>query len=63
MKILTNRAKDLTKLLLPYKPTQILNELASYKSENPELNIEQVHFFPFGGIKQTSDWVRELSND
>ena len=31
MKVLTNRAKDLTKLLLPYQPTQILNDLASYK--------------------------------
>jgi methylenetetrahydrofolate reductase (NADPH) len=62
MKILTNRAKDLTKLLLPYKPTQILNELAAYKSENPELNIEQVHFFPLGGIKKTADWVAEVQN-
>lgn len=62
MKILTNRAKDITKLLLPYKPTQILNELAAYKSENPELNIEQVHFFPLGGIKKTADWVSKVQN-
>ena len=62
MKILTNRAKDLTKLLLPYKPPQILNELAAYKSENPELIIEQVHFFPLGGIKKTADWVAEVQN-
>tara|TARA_B100001250_G_scaffold362242_1_gene340795 strand:- start:1742 stop:2605 length:864 start_codon:yes stop_codon:yes gene_type:complete len=60
MKILTKRAKDLTKLLLPYKPTQILNELAEYKSKNPELNIEQAHFFPIGGIKQTVDWLDEF---
>ena len=57
MKVLTKRAKDLTTLLLPYKPTQILNELAEYKSKDPESNIEQVHFFPIGGIKQTVDWV------
>ena len=62
MKILTNRAKDITKLLLPYKPTQILNKLAEYKSEDPELNIEQVHFFPLGGIKKTADWVAEVQN-
>ncbi len=60
MKILTKRAKDLTKLLLPYKPTQILNELAEYKSKNSELNIEQAHFFPIGGIKQTVDWLEEF---
>ena len=59
IKVLTKRAKDITKLLLPYKPTQILNELAEYKSKDPKLNIEQVHFFPIGGIKQTVDWLED----
>ena len=63
MKVLTRRAKDITKLLLPYEPTQVLKELAEYKAKDPKFNIEQVHFFPFGGIKQTSDWVREVLND
>ena len=63
MKVLTKRAKDITKLLLPYEPTQVLKELAEYKAKDPKFNIEQVHFFPFGGIKQTSDWVREVLND
>ena len=62
MKILTKRAKDMTKLLLPYKPTQILRELAEYKAKDPEFNIEQLHFFPFGGVKQTSDWLIEAQN-
>ena len=59
MKVITKRAKDLTTLLLPYKPTQILNELAEYKSKDLESNIEQVHFFPIGGIKQTVDWIED----
>ena len=63
MKILTKRAKDITKILLHYEPTQVLKELAEYKAKDPKFNIEQVHFFPFGGIKQTSDWVREVLND
>ena len=63
MKVLTKRAKDITKLLLPYEPTQVLRDLAEYKAKDPKFNIEQVHFFPFGGIKQTSDWVREVLND
>ena len=63
MQILTKRAKDITKLLLPYKPTQVLKDLAEYKAKDPKFNIEQVHFFPFGGIKQTADWVREVQND
>ena len=63
MKILTKRAKDLTKLLLPYKPTKMLNDLSEYKYKDPTLNIQQVHFFPIGGIKQTTDWLEEVLDD
>ena len=59
IKILQKRALDLTKLLLPYKPTSILRELAEYKSINSDFNIEKVHFFPLGGIKQVSKFVQE----
>ena len=59
IKIIQKRAKDLTKLLLPYKPTNIITELATYKANNPSLNIEKVHFFPLGGINQVSDFVKE----
>ena len=59
IKIIQKRAMDLTKLLLPYKPTNIISELAEYKSNNPEFNIEKVHFFPLGGVKQVSDFVKE----
>ena len=60
IKILQKRAKDITKLLLPYKPTQIISELAEYKANNPDFNIEKVHFFPLGGVKQVSDFVKEI---
>ena len=59
IKILQKRAKDITKLLLPYKPTQIISELAEYKASNPDFNIEKVHFFPLGGVKQVSKFVQE----
>ena len=59
IKIIQKRAKDLTKLLLPYKPTNIITELATYKANNSSFNIEKVHFFPLGGIKQVSDFVKE----
>ena len=62
MKILTKRAKDLTKLLLPYKPTEMIRDLSEYKNKDPSLNIEQVHFFPIGGIKQTIDWLEEVNS-
>ena len=60
IKILQKRAMDLKKLLLPYRPTSILMELAEYKSDNPNFNIEKVHFFPLGGVKQVTNFVKEL---
>jgi methylenetetrahydrofolate reductase (NADPH) len=59
IKILQKRALDLTKLLLPYKPTSILSELAEYKLNNPGFNVEKVHFFPLGGVKQVSKFIEE----
>ena len=61
IKILQKRALDLTKLLLPYKPTKILSELAEHKFNNPNFNIEKVHFFPLGGLKQVSKFVQDSS--
>ena len=60
IKIIQKRAMDLTKLLLPYKPTNIITELATHKANNPLFNIEKVHFFPLGGIKQVSDFIKEI---
>jgi len=60
MKVLQKRAKDITKLLLPYEPTAVISELAEYKSQNSDFNIEQVHFFPLGGTKTTANWVEKF---
>ena len=59
LKVLQKRAKDVTKLLLPFEPTQVLSELAAHKAANPDSNIEKVHFFPLGGIKTNATWAIE----
>ncbi|MBU2993219.1 methylenetetrahydrofolate reductase [Octadecabacter sp. 1_MG-2023] len=59
LKVLQKRAKDVTKLLLPFEPTQVLTELAAHKAANPDSNIEKVHFFPLGGIKTNANWAIE----
>ncbi len=59
MRVLQRRAKDVSKLLLPYEPTELLTELASHKERHPNFGIEQVHFFPLGGIKTNANWVTE----
>jgi methylenetetrahydrofolate reductase (NADPH) len=59
LKVLQKRAMDVTKLVLPYEPTDVIAELAAYKAEHPDFNIEQVHFFPLGGIKTNATWAIE----
>jgi len=50
---------DVTKLLLPYEPTDVITELAAHKAANPDFNITHVHFFPLGGIKTNANWAIE----
>ena len=57
LKVLQKRALDLTKLLLPYEPTDVLDELAIGKNKNPDANISSIHFFPLGGIKANAEWI------
>ena len=59
LRVLQRRAKDLTKLLLPFSPNEFLAELAAHKAQNPQLNISHVHFFPLGGIKINAKWAIE----
>lgn len=57
LSVLQKRAKDVSKLLLPFEPDAILTELAAHKAANPDFNIESVHFFPLGGIKTNAQWA------
>ncbi len=59
LRVLQKRAMDVTKLLLPYEPTDVVAALAAHKAKNPGFGIEQVHFFPLGGIKTNAAWVTE----
>lgn len=59
LKVLQKRAMDVSKLLLPYEPTDVLSDLAAHKAANPNFNIEHVHFFPLGGIKANAEWAIE----
>ncbi|RYH12022.1 methylenetetrahydrofolate reductase [Tropicimonas sp. IMCC6043] len=59
LRVLQRRAKDVTKLVKPFEPNEILSTLALHKAANPDFNIEQVHFFPLGGIKATADWTAD----
>lgn len=59
LRVLQRRAKDLTKLVMPFTPYDILTELAAHKAANPTFNVESVHFFPLGGINKTAEFITE----
>lgn len=59
LKVLQKRAKDVTKLLLPFEPSELVSALAAHKAANPNFGIEAVHFFPLGGIKTNATWIAE----
>jgi len=57
LKVLQRRAKDVTKLLLPFTPKDVLTKLDAHKAANPDFNITHVHFFPLGGITTNANWA------
>lgn len=57
LRVLQRRAADLTRLMLPFEPTELLGELAAHKAADPGFAVERVHFFPLGGIDATTDWL------
>ena len=57
LRVLQKRAKDVTKLLLPFEPDEFVTELAAHKARHPDFGIEAVHFFPLGGIKTNATWA------
>jgi methylenetetrahydrofolate reductase (NADPH) len=59
LSVLQRRAMDLSKLLVPYEPTELLNDIADYKASHPESLIDRIHVFPLGGIRASADWMNE----
>ncbi len=57
LKVLKRRAADMTKLLLPFEPTEFLSRLAAHKADAPAFNIAKAHFFPLGGFAKAAEWA------
>ena len=60
VRVLTRRAADLSKLMLPFTPAGILTDLADHKAAHPDFNIEAVHVFPLGGITKSAEFLNEF---
>jgi methylenetetrahydrofolate reductase (NADPH) len=62
LKVLQKRAMDVTKLMVPYEPREVVSALAAYRKTHPKSSIAQVHFFPLGGIKAAAQWANAQSD-
>ena len=58
LSVLQKRAKDITKLMMPFTPDDFLAGIAAHKAAHPDSNIAAIHFFPLGGIKATAEYTR-----
>jgi len=57
LRVLQRRARDVTRLVVPFEPTELVADLARHVSEQPALGIEGLHLFPLGGIAASADWA------
>jgi methylenetetrahydrofolate reductase (NADPH) len=57
LKVLQKHALDLTKLAVPFKPTDVLTDLATGVAEGKGGRIESVHLFPLGGIEPAAAYA------
>lgn len=59
LRVLQRRAMDVTKLVTPFEPTELVTALAARKSADPAFPIDGVHLFPLGGIGASAAWAAE----
>jgi len=57
LNVLKKRARDLSKLLLPYTPDEVLDDLARNATQEPTTSPQALHIFPLGGIQASIDWT------
>lgn len=61
LSVLRKRAQDVTKLLLPFEPTEVLSDLANHVAANPDGPIAGTHIFPLGGITASADYADRMT--
>jgi methylenetetrahydrofolate reductase (NADPH) len=42
-------------------PDELIVGLATYREQQPQTRIRGVHFFPFGGLKRTAEWLAKIA--
>jgi methylenetetrahydrofolate reductase (NADPH) len=60
LRVLRKQARGFSSFLSPraYTPDKLVAGLADAVAADPESRLGPVHFYPFGGLEATVDWVR-----
>ena len=40
---------------------ELIVSLAGYRQQQPQTRLQGVHFFPFGGLKRTAEWLAKIA--
>ncbi len=62
LRFLTKQAFNLTKLATLNTPDKLIYDLANYVETNKSTNLKNIHFYAFGGMKKTSEWLNYLND-
>jgi len=62
IRFLSKQAMNITKLATTRTPDKLIADLADYKAINPSSKLIKLHFYAFGGIKKTSEWLCDVNN-
>ncbi len=58
--VIKKRAKDLTKLLVPFEPTEIIKQINKKSFYEEYKNVDSLHFFPLGGIEASASFAQKF---
>jgi len=62
IKFLSKQMMNITKIATTKTPDKLIADLADYKNANPSSKLKKLHFYAFGGIKKTSEWLKLINN-
>ena len=61
IRFLSKQAMNITKLATTRTPDKLIADLSDYKLLNPSSKLTKLHFYAFGGIKKTTEWLNNVT--
>jgi methylenetetrahydrofolate reductase (NADPH) len=62
IRFLSKQMMNITKIATTKTPDKLIADLADYKNAHPSSKLKKLHFYAFGGIKKTSEWLKLISS-